>query len=133
MPKSSSVYVCQQCGFQSSSYLGKCPQCDSWNSFVEQLVTKTPESKSKIALNSAKAVNIQDLEKRDFERISTKIDEFNRVLGGGVVPGSLILLAGDPGIGKSTLLTQLAINITENVIARSPDLIGTTKQSSKEI
>ena len=112
MSKTSSIYVCQQCGFQSSSYLGKCPQCDSWNSFVEQLLTKTPESKSKIVLGSSKPVNISDLEKRDFDRISTKIDEFNRVLGGGVVPGSLILLAGDPGIGKSTLLTQLAINIT---------------------
>ena len=113
--KSSSVYVCQQCGFQSSSYLGKCPQCDSWNSFVEQLVTKTSESKSRVVLNNAKPVNIQNLEKRDFDRISTKIDEFNRVLGGGVVPGSLILLAGDPGIGKSTLLTQLALNVANTL------------------
>jgi DNA repair protein RadA/Sms len=109
--KSFSVYVCQQCGFQTRSFLGKCPQCDNWNSFVEQLVTKSSADKPKNILSSSKPVNLSDVEKKDFERISSKIEEFDRVLGGGVVPGSLILLAGDPGIGKSTLLTQLALNV----------------------
>ncbi len=113
MPRTSSVYVCQQCGYQSSSFLGKCPQCDSWNSFVEQVTSETQVKSSSRKVAPAQIVNLKDINKQHYARITTKIEEFDRVLGGGVVKGSVILVSGDPGIGKSTLLTQLALNINE--------------------
>lgn len=118
MPKTRSIYICQQCGYQSPTYLGKCPQCDSWNSFVESLVSsdKNREPRRKrsrlLTLEPGGAiVNIAKIQKTDYKRLNTGFEEFNRVLGGGVVLGSLILVSGDPGIGKSTLLTQLALNV----------------------
>ncbi len=110
MPKTSSVYVCQQCGYQSSSFLGRCPQCDSWNSFVEQ-VEQIASSRSTARVKPAEILYLKDVNKQHYSRITTKIMEFDRVLGGGIVKGSVILVSGDPGIGKSTLLTQLAINL----------------------
>ncbi len=141
MPKSHSVYICQQCGYHSPTYLGKCPQCDSWNSFVEQIESsgKSLESRRKqsrfstLATSDSQIINLSKIQKTDFERISTVLGEFDRVLGGpaspaspnrgepaggqggGIVPGSLILVSGDPGIGKSTLLTQLALNLTNSL------------------
>ena len=109
-----SSYVCQQCGFKSSSYLGKCPQCDSWNSFVEE-IEKSPVvgrgslANKRIANNDI--IDLSTLKNQKFDRLSSNMEEFDRVLGGGVVLGSVILIAGDPGIGKSTLLTHLALNI----------------------
>ena len=109
-----SSYVCQQCGFKSSSYLGKCPQCDSWNSFVEE-IEKSPVvgrgslANKRIANNDI--IDLSTLKNQNFDRLSSNMEEFDRVLGGGVVLGSVILIAGDPGIGKSTLLTHLALNI----------------------
>ena len=130
MPKLISTYVCQQCGYKSSQYLGKCPQCDSWNSFVEEIEeSESQKSQRSQRFGKVEIVNLAKLKNQKFDRLSSRIDEFDRVLGGGIVPGSLVLLAGDPGIGKSTLLTQLALNINENVIARSV----ATKQSKKEI
>lgn len=113
MPKSHSVYICQQCGYQSSTYLGKCPQCDCWNSFVETVEQSSFASRHSLTKNEPRAtiINLSNIKKTDFERVNTGLGEFDRVLGGGVVPGSLILVSGDPGIGKSTLLTQLALNI----------------------
>ncbi len=116
MPKSSSVYVCQQCGYQSSSFLGKCPQCDSWNSFVEQVTNETQVKSGSRKAAPGQILNLKDVEKKHYVRITTKIEEFDRVLGGGIVKGSVILVSGDPGIGKSTLLTQLALNIHSSVI-----------------
>lgn len=115
MPKSHSVYICQQCGYHSPTYLGKCPQCDSWNSFVETIESSSTRSSSTSKrANEPRAtiINLSKIKKTDFERISTGLGEFDRVLGGGIVPGSLILVSGDPGIGKSTLLTQMALNAT---------------------
>ncbi len=113
MAKSHSVYICQQCGFKSSQYLGKCPQCDSWNSFVETLDSTSPRLRraGKGTVEKAEIVNLSNIKQADYQRLDTGFEEFNRVLGGGVVAGSLILVSGDPGIGKSTLLTQLALNI----------------------
>ena len=109
-----SSYVCQQCGFKSSSYLGKCPQCDSWNSFVEEIeklpvVGRGSLANKRIANNDI--IDLSTLKNQNFDRLSSNMEEFDRVLGGGVVLGSVILIAGDPGIGKSTLLTHLALNI----------------------
>lgn len=110
-----SVYTCQQCGFKSSQYLGKCPQCDSWNSFVEEVEAKLAVNKSQSVFQKSTVINLKDIKQLNYKRLSTKIEEFDRCLGGGIVLGSLNLVSGDPGIGKSTLLTQLALNI-ENTL-----------------
>ncbi len=131
MAKATSVYICQQCGYKSSQYLGKCPQCDSWNSFVET-IEETQNSKLKTqklgSSERAEIIDLSKLQKTDYKRLNTGFEEFNRVLGGGVVNGSLVLVSGDPGIGKSTLLTQLALNIG----ARNLEL-GTKNPSSQNL
>lgn len=109
-----SYYICQQCGYKSSQYLGKCPQCDSWNSFVETLEKGTGD-RLQVTVSKTEIINLSNLKKADFERVSTNLGEFDRVLGGGIVAGSLVLVSGDPGIGKSTLLTQLALNLTNTL------------------
>lgn len=109
--RTASSYICQQCGYQASSYLGRCPECNSWGSLVEQVVSAPKGNSIKKQHSIAEIVNLKDIEKKDYDRIKTGIEEFDRVLGGGIVPGSVILVAGDPGIGKSTLLSQLAINV----------------------
>lgn len=112
MSKSHSIYICQQCGYHSPTYLGKCPQCDSWNSFVETIEESSFASRPS-AKNEQRAtiVDLSKIQKTDYKRVSTQLEEFDRCLGGGVVNGSLVLVSGDPGIGKSTLLTQLALNL----------------------
>ena len=111
--KARSIYICQQCGYHSPTFLGKCPECDSWNSFVETIEKRQRSQKSQKGQRFEKAeiINLKNIEKKDYVRVSTNLEEFDRCLGGGVVIGSLILVSGDPGIGKSTLLTQLALNI----------------------
>ena len=120
MSKISSIYVCQQCGYQSPQFLGRCPECNSWNSMVEQIGESQKEkaknqNKGNVQQSISNIVNTSDIENRHYNRVNTKVDEFNRVLGGGVVLGSIILVSGDPGIGKSTLLTQLALNIDKTL------------------
>ncbi len=119
MAKSTSIYVCQQCGYKSPNFLGRCPECGTWNSLVEQVSESSRGSKKETSKNIeqsiSKVINLADIEKISFNRVNTKIDEFNRVLGGGVVLGSIVLVSGDPGIGKSTLLTQLALNIEKTL------------------
>src|SRR3989344_6803012 len=112
MAKTSSIYVCQQCGYRSPNFLGKCPECGTWNSLVEQVENKgkVQSEKAKRGVGSGEIINTRNIEKVNFNRLKTGIDEFDRVLGGGVVLGSLVLVSGDPGVGKSTLLTQLALN-----------------------
>lgn len=113
MVKVSSSYVCQQCGYKSSQFLGKCPQCDNWNSFVETIDSTSPRLRGarKGIVEKAEIVNLSKITKTTLKRLDTGFEEFNRVLGGGIVAGSLVLVSGDAGIGKSTLLTQLALNI----------------------
>lgn len=116
MTKLSSIYICQQCGYQSPQFLGKCPQCDSWNSFEEEItggLASTRGGGIKGVEKLSEITNLADIQKQVYARLSSSIDEFDRVLGGGIVKGSLILVAGDPGIGKSTLLTQIALNIND--------------------
>jgi len=117
MAKTKTSFFCQSCGFQSPKWLGKCPSCNSWNSFTEEVVQK--ESPKKTWTNSdspARApqpVRINDIEQHAEERIDTGDNELNRILGGGLVPGSMILLGGEPGIGKSTLMLQIAARSTK--------------------
>jgi len=114
MPKLKTVYVCQNCGAESPKWMGRCPSCEQWNTYVEEIVSKTPAS-AKAAVNGgfggeAKPVRLDEIDVLQTFRIITKDEELNRVLGGGIVPGSVVLIAGDPGIGKSTLMLQLALS-----------------------
>lgn len=107
MAKIKSKYVCQQCGYETARYIGKCPECNNWGTFVEEVVSKSGSVESKNFIDNAEApVLIKDVTVGYEIRVPTNISEFDRVLGGGLVQGSVVLLAGDPGIGKSTLLLQ---------------------------
>src|SRR3989440_6701583 len=111
MPKqSNTIFICQACGYQSRKWLGKCPECGEWNSLVEERVVPMKKGRGGncFRLQEAKAVAYAEIESQDDVRVSSGVTEFDRVLGGGIVPGTLVLLGGDPGIGKSTLLLQVA-------------------------
>ncbi len=101
--------MCQNCGYVSPRWIGRCSECGEWNSFVEELINE-PRSKSEIRNSKSKIeiVPLSEVEVTEAKRLSTGIEEFDRVLGGGLMPGSVILIAGDPGVGKSTLMMQLA-------------------------
>ena len=106
-----SAFFCQNCGHQSPKWLGKCPQCGEWNTFVEEIINNDNNVGSSYKSKRAnKPILVSDIDYSQEERIVTKDSELNRVLGGGIVPGSLVLLGGDPGIGKSTLLLQFALS-----------------------
>ena len=116
--KSVTVYFCQNCGYESSKWMGQCPGCREWNTMTEELVDKKALSKAKISQESketARPVSLSQIESRQEERISTGFGELDRVLGGGIVPGSLVLVGGDPGIGKSTLLLQVCQKLSEEL------------------
>lgn len=122
MAKSKSAYFCQSCGYESPKWLGQCPSCKQWNTFVEEVVTtsssRVPEWRSTTVGSGAtkrtnKAAIIHEIVYSEEQRILTPDKEFNRVLGGGIVPGSLVLIGGEPGIGKSTLMLQLALSLPE--------------------
>jgi len=107
MAKVKSKWVCQNCGYESAGYLGKCPECSSWGSFVEEVQSDRPLNISPQGIiNDSKPSLISDIQVGKEIRVSTGISEFDRILGGGLVQGSLVLIAGDPGIGKSTILLQ---------------------------
>ena len=110
MKRNETIYVCQSCGHQSRKWLGKCPECGEWNSLVEERAqpTKKAGARSNFTLREVTAVPFTEIEPQDDVRVSSGVTEFDRVLGGGIVPGTLVLIGGDPGIGKSTLLLQVA-------------------------
>jgi DNA repair protein RadA/Sms len=110
LSKQKSKYVCQQCGFESPRWLGKCPECASWNTLVEELERKT-KGKDRGKDGVLKPKPLSEVMPLETQRLDMGMSEFNRVLGGGLVPGTLVLLAGDPGIGKSTLLMQAAAHV----------------------
>jgi len=115
MAKTRSTYVCQQCGYSSPKWLGRCPDCNQWNTFVEEVAVRgTARSKREAAAVYNPPKLISEITIGEHHRRSSGIGEFDRVLGGGVVPGSVVLIGGDPGIGKSTLLTQVASNLSLN-------------------
>lgn len=108
------VYFCQECGYESSKWMGQCPGCRAWNTFVEETVStkKTSSAAVKAAAGQRpEPVKLKDIRLSEDERRLTNIKELDRVLGGGIVPGSLVLVGGDPGIGKSTLLLQVCRNL----------------------
>lgn len=112
--KTKSAWFCQSCGVESAKWIGKCPSCGEWNSFVEEVVVKSKTSQI-IGSNGQgkknKPQKISEISSSEASRFDTKNNELNRVLGGGLVPGSLILIGGEPGIGKSTLALQIALNL----------------------
>lgn len=109
-------YVCQNCGYVTSSWLGKCPECGTWNSFSEQFETKSKEQGYVHFAESSRPKTISSVAAKPVSRMETGIHEFDRVLGGGIVPGSLILLSGDPGIGKSTILLDVAMRFSQRQV-----------------
>lgn len=112
MSKTKNVFVCQECGYESPKWMGKCPECNAWNTFVEEVKDIKP-IKEIIVPHSSLPKLIKNVKSSEYERIDTGISELNRVLGGGLVKGSLTLISGAPGIGKSTLLLQCASNVAE--------------------
>lgn len=128
MAKLKVKYICQECGYEAHKWLGKCPACNQWNSFVEEVVDrklKTVNSKIEVKLEK-----IVDIKTEDESRVSTGLEELDRVLGGGLVKGSLTLVGGDPGIGKSTLLIQVANNISRTGLKV---LYVSAEESAKQI
>lgn len=115
MAKNRIKYICTSCGFESLKWIGKCPECDTWNSFTEEIVESGKKSAHKNP-GTGNIFRINEVTANEEERIKTGIKEFDRVLGGGIVPGSVILLAGDPGIGKSTLAMQVSANLSSTVL-----------------
>jgi DNA repair protein RadA/Sms len=115
MAKQKIKYVCSNCGYESLRWIGKCPECDNWNTFVEEIIETAKHQKvqydGKVTL-----YKINEIDAVEEDRIKTGINEFDRVLGGGLMPGSVVLLGGDPGIGKSTLAMQAASAINEKVL-----------------
>lgn len=121
MSKVKTAYFCQNCGYESVKWVGQCPSCSQWNTFVEELVQKdVPGSNDwkdfHAQKKSGRTVSLKDVKSSDDKRIISKDAELNRVLGGGIVPGSLVLVAGDPGIGKSTLFLQIALMLDDAVV-----------------
>lgn len=114
MAKTKSVFICQNCGASSAKWIGKCPSCNEWNTYTEEVISSKKEEESSWREDSGttvrqKPINIREVEKSAEERLVTYDKELNRVLGGGIVAGSLVLIGGEPGIGKSTLMLQLAL------------------------
>src|SRR5947207_11820990 len=133
----STVFVCQECGSQSPKWLGRCGDCGAWNSFVEERAQSNDAASGgaaghRYALSGAAGAArlYSDIDLEQHARVTTGIDEFDRVLGGGVVPGSLVLLGGEPGIGKSTLLLQAAANVAQSI---GPVLYSSGEESEHQI
>ena len=134
MAKSKSVFYCQNCGAQSAKWIGKCPACNEWNTYLEEIVNKKEEEKYTWREKNSRETYLSKPQALDeildnpSERVSTKDSELDRVLGGGLVKGSLILLGGEPGIGKSTLLLQIGLTITHQKV-----LYVTGEESASQI
>ena len=154
MARFQTKYLCQQCGYESSKWLGKCPECEAWDSFTEEVSLKEKAgsvksvaasfSSASASSSSSTSINrsilaggsvpmpITQVETMQTERLSSGVGEFDRVLGGGFVPGALILVGGDPGIGKSTLLTQVAALVANENPAK-PVLYLSGEESAQQI
>ncbi len=132
MAKAHTVFFCQNCGAQSPKWIGRCPSCSEWNTYVEELIKKETSRESSMGeIKSAKKnvpMPIEKISKGKEERVDTGTNELNRVLGGGLVPGSLVLIGGEPGIGKSTLMLQVALRFEKRKI-----LYVTGEESDQQI
>ena len=118
MAKNKMVFFCRECGYESAKWMGQCPGCKSWNTFTEEPVAVKPSGRVNALKADGKAepVKLSQVSVDEKDRISTNMEELDRVLGGGIVPGSLILVGGDPGIGKSTLLLQVCRNLSDKAL-----------------
>ena len=114
MAKSKSTFVCQSCGTNSAKWIGRCPACGEWNTYIEEIIAK-PQAGASTSVKrfTSRPKKLTEIESEDVKRMQTGNLEFDRVVGGGIVPGSIILIGGEPGIGKSTLVLQLALAIKE--------------------
>ena len=133
--KAKTIFACQECGAQSQKWLGRCPECGAWNSLVEERATDSPAATNEVAKRYSLATTAgpqlyADIDTVVAERLTTGIGEFDRVLGGGVVPGSLVLIGGEPGIGKSTLLLQAAAHFAKTF---GPVLYSSGEESEHQI
>ncbi len=128
MPKNQTIFVCSSCGNESPKWLGKCPACNQWNTFYEEKVVKDKATNQKRALAS-ETIKLNSVETTRYERYKTGYEELDRVLGGGLVQGSLVLLGGEPGIGKSTLIMQ----ICDKVKVDGPVLYVSGEESASQI
>lgn len=128
--KIKTVYVCQSCGTQSPRWMGKCPDCGAWNTMVEEQVEKSRDIGSAKRQGGSEPLLLNEIQARDEDRFVTKIGELDRVLGGGIVPGSVVLIGGDPGIGKSTLVLQMLRQVSE---LRGKALYVTGEESPAQI
>jgi DNA repair protein RadA/Sms len=128
--KIKTVYVCQSCGMQSPRWMGKCPDCGQWNTMVEERVEKPKDTRSSKLHGGAEPLALNEIQARDEDRFVTKINELDRVLGGGIVAGSVVLIGGDPGIGKSTLVLQMLRQVSE---LRGKALYVTGEESPSQI
>ena len=128
------VFVCQTCGAQAQKWLGRCPDCGAWNSMAEEAIRPAPaetvEQRYGVVTGTSTARRFGDIDLADTERLSSGFEEFDRVLGGGVVPGSLVLLGGEPGIGKSTLLLQAAARMAHTI---GPVLYASGEESEHQV
>lgn len=133
-----SKYVCQQCGYESTGWLGKCPNCDAWGSLVETVLETHPSGGTKKSGRSGSAsgtkpVSLSSISSKKTERVLTNITELDRVLGGGLVAGQVILIAGEPGIGKSTLLLQLAENLNNVLYVCGEESVNQVKVRAERL
>lgn len=118
MAKRKTKFLCQECGYESAKWMGRCPGCGNWNTMVEEVEKSQSQRKGAFAHTQssailAKPIPITNIETVNEPRVLTDLGELNRVLGGGVVQGSLVLIGGDPGIGKSTLLLQVSSQLAD--------------------
>jgi len=134
MAKTKTVYVCQQCGATASKWMGKCSSCGNWNTFVEETISKDPVNK-KYTVSTEKPVLIDQIEYNTEKRLNTKNNELDKVLGGGFVEGSILLIGGEPGIGKSTLSLQTALSLNEKKVlyVSGEESAGQIKLRSKRL
>jgi DNA repair protein RadA/Sms len=133
MAKTRTIYQCQQCGSQQSRWMGKCPDCGTWDSLVEQIERKETPGRGRSGMSISaldRPLPLRDVPTSGFARLPVMGDEFRRVLGGGIVPGSVVLIGGDPGIGKTTLLTQAAAAFADEV---GPSLYISAEESIQQI
>src|SRR5574341_1442734 len=115
MAKAKSIYSCTECGGQVLKWQGQCPHCQAWNTLVETVAEAAPSAnRFGLAAEAGKLQRLSEIEAREESRVPTGIEEFDRVLGGGLVPGGVVLLGGDPGIGKSTLLLQALAQLSRS-------------------
>lgn len=129
MAKARSTYVCSECGGTSAKWLGKCPHCGAWNTLTENVEAAVPAHRFAPLAGSSPVQDLSEIEARELPRQPTGIGEFDRVLGGGLVPGSVVLIGGDPGIGKSTLLLQAMVSLSRVV----PVLYVTGEESAEQV